>query len=434
MSAEHAMSVMLAHLIDEDSLEVILREGLEAHHVPDPDVYEAVAWAVDYYDESGLTRAPSETAFKQRWSDVIVAHDTDLDYAPEDTVEWCLDTLKDRWARSETELFVRNLASEMAETAPGKMEEVLSRSADTLLGAVTSMARRDTKVDAREGMTRIMADYERREEDASHFRGLALGMDPVDQHTNGLHPGELALVAAPPKTGKSFLLNYVALKEWERGKETVLFTLENSPDMTLQRILCLHAGLDSQRMESGQFSEHEKELMRRSVEVFEQSGVPLHVFQPDRDERTVEKMVRTAALYGVDSILIDQLTFVRPTDERAPRHIQIRDVMHGIKEAISTSRKAIPCLMAHQINREGTKAARSTGYLLMDHLAEGSEAERTADVVYGLYRSGDDVLSARAKLQMLAGRRFPLKHWELAWNLSAGYIDVRGEWTMPHGT
>ena len=74
---------------------------------------------------------------------------------------------------------------------------------------------------------------------------------------------------------------------------------------------------------------------------------------------------------GPTVLIIDQLTFIEPPDERAAPHIQIRDITHDLKTLISTGRDKMPCLLAHQINREGVKAADKVGYLEMYHLAEG---------------------------------------------------------------
>src|SRR5690606_18761438 len=138
-------------------------------------------------------------------------------------------------------------------------------------------------------------------------------------------------------------------------------------------------------------------------------------------------LVRQAQIYGVDSLLIDQLTFLEPEDERAPRHLQNREMTHTLKSMISSARKTMPCILAHQINRESVKNSEKGGHLEMYHLAESSEVERTADWVFGIHRSRVEVESLRAKFQTLAARREANRHFMLGWSIDTGYVNVRHE-------
>src|SRR5690606_40673143 len=84
-------------------------------------------------------------------------------------------------------------------------------------------------------------------------------------------------------------------------------------------------------------------------------------------------------------------------------------------------------LLAHQINREGVKAADKTGYLEMYMLAESSEVERTADWVFGLYRSHDERIAELAKLQVLAARREDITSWLMRYDPASGLIETHRE-------
>jgi hypothetical protein len=72
------------------------------------------------------------------------------------------------------------------------------------------------------------------------------------------------------------------------------------------------------------------------------------------------------------------------------------------------------------------KAAQKAGFLEMHHLAEGSEVERTADWVFGLYQSSVHRQVHQALLQTLAARREDTASWELIWNVQEGLVDVAG--------
>jgi hypothetical protein len=86
--------------------------------------------------------------------------------------------------------------------------------------------------------------------------------------------------------------------------------------------------------------------------------------------------------------------------------------------------------LAHQINREGVKAADKVGHLEMYHLADSSEVERTADWVFGLYASRADKASKRAKFQVLAARRASNKQWNMRWDVDLGDFGARDEFII----
>ena len=227
-------------------------------------------------------------------------------------------------------------------------------------------------------------------------------------------------------THNSYLLGRIALEAWmNQGKRVVLFTLENSVEMTFDRIICMHLGINSRDWQRGLCSPEEVQQVREFHESIPDLHGHLEVIQPESDRRTMESMVRQAKMLDADALLIDQLTFVKhPNPGRKGRPEIIGELMHSLKESISTGTQKIPTILAHQINREGAKAAKKTGFLEMEHLAEGSEVERTADWVFGLHQSADQRQVGEALLQILAARREDIKTWEMTWEPSRGLAGI----------
>ena len=88
-------------------------------------------------------------------------------------------------------------------------------------------------------------------------------------------------------------------------------------------------------------------------------------------------------------------------------------------------------ILAHQVNREGVKAAKKLGHLEMEHLAESSGIERAADWVLGLYQSQMDREARMTLLQILAARREDNEAWSLYWDLpESGASKVRSTVTF----
>jgi hypothetical protein len=195
-------------------------------------------------------------------------------------------------------------------------------------------------------------------------------------------------------------------------------------------MLCMHLGINPDHWRKGECTEAEiVRVERLRAQIPEMEGT-LHIIKPEHGDDTVVAMTRKAEILGADAILIDQLTFItHPAPGRKGRPEIIGEIMHGLKKQISSGRHKIPCILAHQINREGVKQARKEGFLTMEMLAEGSEVERTADFVFGLYQSEQDRYALMSKLQMLATRRTDYKSWSLVWNIESGQVSVSGEVT-----
>ena len=418
---------LLSLLTERDSMDMLAREGLDLAVVPTEDLRRVVAFALDYFHQSGRIKAPSVAVLTTEFGDLLNDHEISFGDT-EESIEWAIDDLKGTYVHRQGATFNKNFATEMATAATADRVDVLASFASELVTLSMSMESKAAASDAREGMAGRLQAYDERVLNGHAFEGMTFGLPEIDAYTRGIHNGELGVFAGGPKMGKSYFADLVALWEMEqRGRAVCLFTLENSIEMTLDRIACLANHLNPRAFAKGECTREEMDRVREWVAALEQRDVPLWVLQPPPGKRTAEAMVREAQLRGADSLIIDQLTFIEVVDPTIRRDLQIREITHTIKTMISTGRDPMPCLLMHQINREGVKAADKTGFLEMYHLAEGSEVERTADWVFGLYRSKAEKEADQAKFQTLAARREEQKHFQLGWVIGEGLISVEQE-------
>lgn len=428
-----AEDIVFLSLNDTDALESLVSIGLPEECIPTESMRPVVAWAVDRFFESGRTVAPTRAAMLDTWGTHI--DDARVELLPEDedadTIQWAVDWLKSQYVHHQFQTWLKVAGAEMAKADVPDRLATLAAQADTLFALSTAVQPRHMRVEIKEGLTQALRDYEAREVEGHQTRGIVFGtgMEDLDAHTYGIHPGEVAVVAAGPKTGKSFFLDRVAKECWWRGDETVLFTLENSVKMTVDRIACMHLGINSRRWQRGECTEIEVAKVREFIhDVLPSREANLHVIMPEPGKRSMAAMVREAQMLGAKSVFIDQLTFVEhPDPGRKGRPEIIRDLMHDFKSLVSTGPEPLSGMLAHQVNREGMNSARKTGHLLMDHMAEGSEVERTADWVFGLYQSHDDRIAGEALFQVLAARREDTNAWKLVWQPSGGMVATIGE-------
>lgn len=451
MAAQYEIA-FIQHIVLPGSLDEVIDRNLPLDVLPTEALRPIHAFAIEYWHtEASRGTAPSPAALKVHFGNLLAEHEIDLDIDPEDTLDWALAALQGAYQNRFQQTWLKEFAVEAAEADILDFPNVIDNGIEKLMELQGKFVSSGEHVDAREATDSMMRAYEERARLrlSGEVNGMVVGLpvraheagrfvyppgveptlEEIDRHTSGIREGELAILAAPPKTGKSYFLLASAYKNWRAGRIPVLFSLENSIAMTMDRLCCMAAGVDVSLWDKGDVSEYDIERMNSWRQAFSSEETPFHILQPEPGQRSAEHMVRQARILGTD-LFIDQLTFMEHgSNDRIPKTQQIGNSLHKLKSLISTGRKRMPCMMAHQINREGVKAAEKDGRLEMYHLAESAEVERTADWVFGLWQ--DEVMKQGgvAYLQTLASRRADQIHWQLGWEPWRGYIEVQADVT-----
>lgn len=257
--------------------------------------------------------------------------------------------------------------------------------------------------------------YEERAAFDGDVAGVPIGLHEIDSHSFGILPGELALVAALSKTGKTFLLAHAAIAARRAGYTPYFASLELSVTDMEDRLDAVLSGLSYEKIQKGKLTDDEHKTLNEEQDKFSALGSTF-VEKPPKNERTVPFLVNRAWDVGADFLVIDQLSFLESATQNNYRdgHIRVGDIVNDLKLEISQDdTHAMPTLMAVQINREGSKADK----LKLQHLALTSSLEQIADAVYGLSQSEEMRANRSMQMEQLGFRRGASKSWLLAWEL-----------------
>jgi replicative DNA helicase len=429
VSVNHEESVLYAHLTNEDSLDVLAREGflseVNREVIPSELGRVITAWALNYYYENGRKLAPTKEAILATWGSemeklkIVINDDIETD-----SIEWAIEELRSKYATWVSQKFVADFAKEITQALSPDKVSVIRENAGKLhaITQVLTSHRQEARADV--GLQDAYGRMKQRAAQRFVLSGLTFGIPMIDLHTMGVHEGELATFAAFSGVGKSWFAAKTAYAEWDRGRQTIFVTLENDLDMTFDRMACMRARIPYERWQQGVVDDGQEDRVLASIEKIKNSAHAPVIVMPARGERTVASMVRKALSMGAESIIIDQLSFVERMARSRAR--ERRDVfaenVNEIKALISEGREKIPALVLHQIKREGAKEGRKTGRYVMDDLAESSEIERTSDFVFSVIQSNEDFALNQAIFQILKGRRVPRKAWRMDWRLDVGDI------------
>lgn len=433
MSVHRAERILIRHLLDPEALETLMIEGFPLSAMPTEELREVVAWAMEYFMDAKMIEAPSLDALRLAHGPALTETEVaEGDPAnkegwslgePEDSLSWCVQTLKGGMVSKGATALAKQLARDLAEAPAEKKSAVFDQWVAEAVALNAEVNAASMVTDMRSGMGVREAEYHRRVHERGQFRGAGLGLDEVDEHIYGIHEGEVAVLGAPTKAGKSWLMNYCAIREFQRGRRVVLYTLENDIGMTQDRIACLATNVSPRRFQRGECTASEIKAISDFVKEMQAGNVPLWVLQPEPSRRTMGALTTEAAVLGAQTLLIDQLTHVERDREQPREDLIVRDQMHHLKR--QSQRHGLSTIIAHQVSREGQKYADAEGRLRTWHLANGSEVERTADMVFGWYVSKDDRKARQGLFQIMASRREDIATWRLDFDLEACIIGVR---------
>lgn len=426
-----AEKVFYSHLTEPDSLDKIAREGFfssDAREVLPTEVGRRLtAWALEYYFRSDRKVAPSKEAIVETWGDQLEAVDIVIDDETElETIDWSIEELRSRHIQNVVGKWSSAFVDELWTVDSPERVNVLQKGSLELHSLAMSVRSRKHEMDGLQGVEDAIARFDQRVLDGNVTSGMTFGWPEVDNHMFGTHKGEITGVASGSGVGKSWLAGNVLLNESRCDRKPLLVTLENDIFMTYDRLVCMGARVPYERWQRGQLTE--EELI--DVEAFKnemdgRENKPLIVQLP-MNERSPSAIVRFAQLHEADTLIIDQLTFMRTeTGSRArQRNEQVAEMMHGLKELV-TQEYPVSTMLLHQVNRDGVKAAQAEGRYLKEHMAESAEVERTLDFLWAVYQDDEMIKVEQAQFQQLKGRRTSTQHFLLDWRPQVGHIAVR---------
>ena len=221
--------------------------------------------------------------------------------------------------------------------------------------------------------------------------GISTGFTDLDKMTDGLHGGEMIIVAARPSMGKTSLaMNIAEHVAMELKLPVGVFSLEMSAASLILRMMCSLARVNLRSIREGFMGESDFPKLTNAAgrlsasKLFIDDTAGLSILQLRARAR------RMAQQHGIKLFVIDYLQLCNSTARRAQenRQQEIADISSGIKALAKELN--VPIIVLSQLNRELEKD-KSRKPRLSD-LRESGSIEQDADLVGLLYKpnAGDD--------------------------------------------
>ncbi|MFZ0712117.1 MAG: replicative DNA helicase [Terrimicrobiaceae bacterium] len=218
--------------------------------------------------------------------------------------------------------------------------------------------------------------------------GLPTGFKGIDVMTNGMHGGEMIVIAARPSMGKTALaMNIAEHVSIEAGKPVAVYSLEMSTQQLMQRLLCSHARVDLKKIRDGFIGKHDMtNLIQATTRLSE-----CKMFIDDTPGLGIlELRARARRLkdrHDVQLIVIDYLQLLRSPSRRGQenRQVEVAEISSGIKAL--AKELSVPIVVLAQLNRNPeARTGDSKGRPRLSDLRESGSIEQDADLVGLLWR------------------------------------------------
>ena len=230
----------------------------------------------------------------------------------------------------------------------------------------------------------VLHEFETLQSDPNALRGIPTGYKRLDKMTNGLHGGDLIVLAARPGMGKTSLaMNLVENASLRADKTCAVFSLEMPRKQIVQRLLCSYANVSMANALSGRLTAKEwKKLMLASDKLKKSK-----IFVDDSSRVTPAEILskcrrlKTTA-GGVDLVMIDYIQLMSGGSSviagSENRQQEIASITRDLK--IMAKELNVPVIALSQLRRIQSKEPQ------LSDLRESGAIEQDADIVMFISR------------------------------------------------
>ncbi len=236
----------------------------------------------------------------------------------------------------------------------------------------------------RDLMPSTFEQIENLQSDQSALVGIKTGFTELDIITNGLHRGDLIIVAGRPSMGKSSLVmnmaEYIAITH---KKGVGVFSIEMSSEALALRMLCGRARVSQQRLRAGKLKK--EEWPKLTVAGGSLSEAPIFI-----DDSPVlsalemrAKARRLKSQHDIGLIIVDYIQMMHASGRHENRQQEIAGISRAMK--VLAKEIDIPVIACSQLSRQVEQRGGEKRPQLSD-LRESGAIEQDADVVMFVYR------------------------------------------------
>ena len=256
--------------------------------------------------------------------------------------------------------------------------------AEKLIYDISEQLDTSSLTNVNENVDGVLEVFQKIQSDKNYLQGLHTGFTAFDDLTNGLHKGNLIILAARPSVGKTTLaMNIVENVAIRHNAVCAVFALEMTKAELTERMLCSIGGVNGKNAKKGNLSSDEWKRLWDAQKIINSAKI----FIDDTSMTTVpdilSKCRRLKSMQGgkLDLIVVDHMQLMNAVKTSESRQSEITEISRGLK--MIAKELDVPVIALSQLNR-----ASETGKRRPQHsdLRESGAIEQDADIVMFIHR------------------------------------------------
>ncbi len=252
----------------------------------------------------------------------------------------------------------RIIASANDPTMAGELSETVQKA----LVAVAADSESASMIESiGEAAMKRVNEYEEIFKNKGRLMGLTYGFQSLNEHTGGMRPGQLIVLGAPSKGGKTALALNFGYRTADAGNPVGILSLEMSSGELIDRMVASITGVDISILSK---NPNKQDMDKISFGISQVSKLPIWI----RDESSINPMQimaaarRLVATHGIKCLIVDYIQLVAATNSKDNRERQVAEVSRCLK--LIAKELQITVIALCQLNRNGT--ARESDAIMHD--------------------------------------------------------------------
>jgi replicative DNA helicase len=346
---------------------------------------------------------PSEDAIKRNFPTFVLEE-------PQDPISYLTDIFIADHRKSATYALLKDA---VALFENHDHEKALTTLQSGLISIDESTFTRNRDIDLVKTTEERWENYQKKKGMPDGIIGYRTGFPTIDKSTGGIQNGQLIVVAALPKTGKSTLCMQMAINMQLEGHNVMFQSYEMGNDEQSSRYDAMRGKLSHFRIMTGSMPDEEEARYRASLNFTKELDASFYL--PDQSGlRTVTAIANKIQMLQPDVVFVDGIYLV--TDEQTnemntPR--ALTNITRNLKNLAQRLNK--PIIINTQYLHHKTNKGKAT----IDSIGYASSFAQDADIVFGLERESEEVDDMRI-LKIMASRNSAPAEISLTWEWDRG--------------
>ena len=272
---------------------------------------------------------------------------------------------------------------QMGYDAEGDTEDLVNR-AQAEIYSVTERNASEDYVRLSEVLGPTVEEIERSRAHDGDTIGVPTGFYEFDELTNGLHAGQMIVIAARPGMGKSTLaLDFARSAAIHNSQTTVIFSLEMGRQELTMRLLSAESGIPLQALRHGDLDQS-RDWTTLANTMGRINDAPLYMDDSPNMALTEirAKCRRLKQQHDLKMVVIDYLQLMTSGKRVESRQQEVSEFSRSLK--LLAKELEVPVIALSQLNRSSEQ--RTDKRPMVSDLRESGSIEQDADMVLLIHR------------------------------------------------